>query len=116
MLTWGNLGFPLALLGFSLSRSFPLALTFLILSGMAFVWQNALANTLIQVNVEDAVRGRVMGVYTLAFQMMMRLGGLQAGLMASALGAPATVALGAAASLGYMLWAHRHYPQIRSLA
>lgn len=116
MLTWGNLGFPLALLGFSLSRSFPLALAFLILSGMAFVWQNALANTLIQVNVEDAVRGRVMGVYTLAFQMMMRLGGLQAGLMASALGAPATVALGAAASLGYMLWAHRRYPQIRSLA
>ncbi len=115
MLTWGNLGFPLALLGFSLSHSFPMALIFLVLSGVAFVWQNALANTLIQAHVEDAVRGRVMGVYTLSFQAMMRLGGLQAGLMAGVLGAPATVALGAAASLGYMLWAHTHYPEIRRL-
>ncbi len=116
MLTWGNLGFPIALLGFSLSRSFFLALVFLILTGIAFVWQNALANTLIQVHVEDSVRGRVMGVYTLSFQAMMRLGGLQAGMMAGALGAPATVALGALVSLGYMLWAHRRYPEIRQLA
>ncbi|HXF70294.1 MAG TPA: MFS transporter [Thermoflexus sp.] len=116
MLTWGNLGFPIALLGFSMSRSFFLALGFLVLTGIAFVWQNALANTLIQVHVEDSVRGRVMGVYTLSFQAMMRLGGLQAGLMAGALGAPATVALGALVSLGYMLWAHRRYPEIRQLA
>lgn len=115
MLTWGNLGFPVALLGFALSRSFPVALLFLILTGIAFVWQNALANTLIQLHVEDAVRGRVMGVYTLTFQTMMRLGGLQAGLMASGLGAPATVALGAVVSLGYMLWAHRRYSEIRRL-
>ncbi len=115
MLTWGNLGFPIALIGFSLSRSFLLALAFLVLTGVAFVWQNALVNTLIQLRVEDSVRGRVMGVYTLSFQAMMRLGGLQAGLMAAALGAPATVALGALLSLGYMLWAHRRYPEIHRL-
>lgn len=115
MLTWGNLGFPMALLGFSLSRSFFIALVFLVLTGIAFVWQNALANTLIQTHVEDSVRGRVMGVYTLSFQAMMRLGGLQAGWMASRLGAPATVALGAIASLIYMIWAHQRYPEIRRL-
>jgi len=115
MLTWGNMGFPVALLGFSLSRSFFIALIFLVLTGIAFVWQNALANTLIQTHVEDSVRGRVMGVYTLSFQLMMRLGGLQAGLMAGWLGAPATVALGAIASLSYMLWAHQRYPEIRRL-
>ncbi|WP_322800413.1 MFS transporter [Thermoflexus sp.] len=115
MLTWGNLGFPMALLGFSLSRSFFIALGFLVLTGIAFVWQNALANTLIQTHVEDSVRGRVMGVYTLSFQAMMRLGGLQAGLMAGRLGAPATVALGAVVSLSYMIWAHQRYPGIRRL-
>ncbi len=115
MLTWGNMGFPVALLGFSLSRPFFIALIFLVLTGIAFVWQNALANTLIQTHVENSVRGRVMGVYTLSFQMMMRLGGLQAGLMAGGLGAPATVALGAIASLSYMLWAHQRYPEIRRL-
>lgn len=114
-LTWGNLGFPAALLLFAAAPTFPVALAALVCTGVLFVWQNALANTLIQVRVEDAVRGRVMGVYTLSFQLMTRLGGLQAGLMAGWLGAPATVALGAALSLGYMLWAHRRYPEIRRL-
>ncbi|MER3400747.1 MAG: hypothetical protein C4313_06395 [Thermoflexus sp.] len=114
-LTRGNLGFPAALLLFAAAPTFPLALAALVCTGVLFVWQNALANTLIQVRVEDAVRGRVMGIYTPSFQLMMRLGGLQAGLMAGWLGAPATVALGAALSLGYMLWAHRRYPEIRRL-
>ena len=36
--------------------------------GISFVAQNALANTLMQIITPDAVRGRVMSVYTLTFQ------------------------------------------------
>ena len=69
--------------------------------GISFVMQNALANTLLQIITPDAVRGRVMSIYTLTFQASMRLGGLQAGLAADAIGAPLAVSIGAMVSLGY---------------
>jgi hypothetical protein len=49
--------------------------------------QNSLANTLLRITGPDEVRGRVMSIYSLTFQGFMRLGGLQAGLMADAIGA-----------------------------
>ena len=81
-LTLGNLAFPALLLAFSTSRSFVVSLALLFGVGISFVMQNALANTLLQIITPDAVRGRVMSVYTLTFQASMRLGGLQAGLVA----------------------------------
>ena len=80
MLTAGNLAFPLVLLFFAASRSFVLSLALLILVGISFVWQNALANTLLQIVTPDEMRGRVMSLYSLTFQGMMRVGGLQAGI------------------------------------
>ena len=81
-LTAGNLAFPALLLAFSASRSFVVSLALLFGVGISFVMQNALANTLLQIITPDAVRGRVMSIYTLTFQASMRLGGLQAGLAA----------------------------------
>ena len=76
MLTIANLAFPFLLLIFATSRSFLLSMAVLLLVGMSFVWQNSLANTLLQIITPDAVRGRVMSLYTLTFQSTMRLGGL----------------------------------------
>lgn len=47
----------------------------------------------------DALRGRVMGIYSLAFFGFMPLGGLAAGALADHIGAPLTVALAAAVVL-----------------
>jgi MFS-type transporter involved in bile tolerance (Atg22 family) len=88
----------------------------LLLIGISFVLQNALANTLLQLVSPDALRGRVMGVYSMVFQAMMRLGGLQAGLMADAVSAPFSVMIGAAASLLYGLWVAVKVPEVRELA
>lgn len=116
LLTFGNLAFPAILIGFALSRSFVFSAILLIGVGVSFVFQNSLANTLLQLVVPDEVRGRVMSVYTLSFQTMMRLGGLQAGLTADRLGAPFSVLIGGIVSLGYGLFIAMRYPKVRNMA
>lgn len=115
LLTLGNLAFPLLLLAFSVSRSFLLSLALLFFTGISFVWQNALANTLIQLISPDVLRGRVMAVYTMVFQSMMRLGGLQAGFMADWVSAPFSVGIGAVVSLIYGAFVAVRVPEIRRL-
>lgn len=114
-LTAGNLVFPAALVAMSLSRDFFLSCLCLFVAGFCFVAQNILANTLIQITVEDDLRGRVMSVYSLAFQGMMRLGGLQAGLVAQAVSAPVAVGTGAIISLIYGLALALRFPKLRRL-
>ncbi len=116
MLTAGNLVFPLTLLFFAASRSFVLSLALMVLAGISFVWQNALANTLLQIVTPDELRGRVMSLYSLTFQGMMRVGGLQAGLVADWIGAPLSVGIGAAISLAYGLFVAVRFPKVRETA
>jgi MFS family permease len=115
MLTLGNLAFPCFLLLFAFSSHFSLSLVITLFIGFSFVWQNALANTLLQFITPDELRGRVMGVYSMVFQTMMRLGGLQTGFVADWLGAPISVGVGAAISLIYGLFVALRYPKVRNL-
>lgn len=114
LLTLGNLAFPLFLVMFAFSSYFPFSLLMTLFIGFSFVWQNALANTLLQFITPDELRGRVMGVYTMSFQTMFRLGGLQAGFIADWLGAPISVGIGAVISLLYGLFVAIHYPRVRN--
>ena len=76
---------------------------------------NNLANALVQELVPDAVRGRVMGVYMLAFFGIMPLGALLAGGLATAVGVPLTVAICAAGFLGCSVTIAAAVPGIRRL-
>ncbi len=114
-LTLGNLSFPALVVLVALSRSFALTLFLLLGVGFSFVVQNALTNTLIQLAVPDSLRGRVMSFYSLTFQVMMRLGGMQAGVFGDALGAPLTVGLGALLCLLYGLYVAWRVPGVRRL-
>jgi MFS family permease len=80
--------FTAAVLVFAWSRWLPLSLLMLVLSGWVLMMQFATANTLVQTHVPDALRGRVLSVYILAFSGLMPLGGLQIGRMAEWLGRP----------------------------
>lgn len=115
LLTMGNLLFPALLLAFSASRSFLLSILLLAGIGMSFVLQNSLANTLIQLIVPNQLRGRVMSLYTLTFQTSMRAGGLQAGLVADAIGPALSIAIGAFVSLGYGAFVALRYPKLRNM-
>lgn len=115
-LTAGNLAFPALLLGFAASRSFFVSLLLLFGVGVSFVMQNSLANTLLQIVTPDEVRGRVMSLYTLTFQGFMRMGGLQAGLVADTIGASLAVGLGALLSLAYGVFVAVRFPRVREMA
>ena len=115
LLTAGNIAFPVTLLLFAVSRSFLTSVGVMLLVGFSFVMQNALANTLLQIASPDELRGRVMSIYSMTFQGMMRLGGLQAGLLADWLSAPISVGIGAMVSLIYGLFVAIRFPAIRRM-
>jgi MFS family permease len=115
LLTFGNLALPASLLLFVLSRSFILSFFLLVLVGMAQVFQNSLANTLLQITTPDHLRGRVMSQYSLISGGMHHLGGLQAGFMADWISAPLSIGLGAAVSLVYGAFVALRFPRVRNL-
>jgi MFS family permease len=54
----------------------------------------AMANSIVQTEARDELRGRVMSVYMMVFGGTAPFGALLAGLTASALGTPASIAIG----------------------
>jgi len=116
LLTVGNLSFPFLLLLFVYSHSMLFSLFVMILVGLSHVFQNAMANTLLQLTSPDPLRGRVMSLYSLVSHGMHHLGGLQAGFMADWFGAPLSIGVGAACSLLYGLFVAVRYRQVRNLA
>jgi len=100
-------------LAFVFVRTLWLAAAVLAVTGFFFVVQNSLANTIIQLNVSDQLRGRVMSIYFLIFMGAMRLGALQAGYVARYVDVRAALIIGAAASLiwsGVVAW---RFPRLR---
>jgi MFS family permease len=116
LLTVGNLTFPFLLLLFVYSHSMAFSLVVMMLVGLSHVFQNAMANTLLQLTSPDELRGRVMSLYSLVSHGMHHLGGLQAGFMADWIGAPISIGVGAAFSLLYGLFVAVRYRQVRNLA
>jgi MFS family permease len=92
---------PAAVIAYAFSRSYPLSLGMLVLAGLGSAAQPAISNTIVQQLVPDALRGRVMAVYSLVFFGSMSLGSLQAGVLAQALGPAAGVALGAFVAMAF---------------
>ena len=105
--------FGVCLIAFSRSHRLWLSCVLIVCAGFFMMVQMSSSNTLIQSMVPDQLRGRVMAVYSMMFMGMAPLGSLLAGGIAERIGAPNTVAAGAAVCIvaagvfGYFL------PQIR---
>ncbi|MGZ6988666.1 MAG: MFS transporter, partial [Thermoanaerobaculia bacterium] len=67
------------MIGFGLSRTKWVSFALLFLAGAALMIVFAMFMTLVQTNVDDAMRGRVVSVYSLAFRGAMPLGKIVAG-------------------------------------
>jgi len=87
--------FSSALLAFSLTRNFYLALAYLFVGGFGMLLFFSTTNTVLQTIVPDEMRGRVMGIWSLIFGAMIPLGSLEAGAVAHWLGTPFALGLGA---------------------
>jgi MFS family permease len=91
----GAVVFGVLLIIFALSKSYPLSLLLAYLLGIASQFYITTINAILQVNLPDQLRGRVMGIYGLAWDLM-PVGGLIAGAIAEYGGAPMAVVIGGA--------------------
>jgi len=115
-ITIASAGFGISMILFALSRSFYLSIALLVPVGFSMMMQMASSDTLIQTMSPDALRGRVMAVYSMMFMGMAPFGALMAGTLADRIGAPATVVLGGLACLvGAVIFASR-WPGLRGEA
>ncbi|HET7167854.1 MAG TPA: MFS transporter [Candidatus Limnocylindrales bacterium] len=95
----GSITLGVASIALSVVQWYPLALLLMVPIGAGGIAMAATANTTIQLAVPDALRGRVMSVYTTAFSASVPIGGLAAGALAGSLGILPTIALGGGLSL-----------------
>ena len=91
---WSVVGFGLATVVFGISRNFALTFVCLALTGATDTVSMVVRNVIRQLNTPDAMRGRMTGVNMIFFMGGPQLGELEAGLVASALGAPFSVVTG----------------------
>jgi MFS family permease len=113
LLTLGSFVFPALLLVFAGARWLPLSLLMLVGVGWGFMVMMNSANAIVQTEVEDELRGRVMSIYTLTFFGLMPVGSLLAGAAAARIGEPFTVATAALVLLGFSTLIYWKVPQLR---
>ena len=99
VLLGGALGYCVFLLGFAVSRSYALSLILLAVGGFCLILFFTSANTAVQQQVPDTLRGRVMGVYMTVNMGISPFGNLMTGWMASAFGATMALILGVGGGL-----------------
>lgn len=110
LLTTGTIVFPFMLLLFSVVRSIPLALIILLGIGASMILVMNLSSVLMQILVEDKLRGRVMSVFSLTFFGFMPIGGLLVGFIAEYIGEPLTVGVGALVILVFAIYVRLRQP------
>jgi MFS family permease len=98
---------------FAATDNFSLAFPILVVVGALGTVFDTLLNTLIQLTVTDAYRGRVMGVYGLSAAGMREFGGMQAGFVAEWTSAPFAIEAGAVVVLLVAIFYFA--PQLRKL-
>jgi MFS family permease len=110
----GAIMFGLVLVLFAYSRSYPLSLVLAAAAGLAGQFYMTTINAILQLNVPEQLRGRVMGIYGLTWDLM-PVGGMIAGGIAEFAGAPAAVATGGLLVAGMALAVALFLPSIRRL-
>ncbi len=107
--------FGAALIAFSFSHWFLVSAALLLLIGASQTTMMALTNTLLQLNVAEDVRGRVMSVYTLIPMGFMPLGTMLLGTLGEQFGVPPVVGVAALLVVLFAALAYRAFPEVREL-
>ncbi|HRX25860.1 MAG TPA: MFS transporter [Aminivibrio sp.] len=108
------LGFSMA--AFSLSRMFSLSLVLMACLGFFMVSTLVSCNTLVQTLVDEDKRNRVMSLFIVCAMGITPIGSLNAGWLATHIGAPATLFAGGTISLGIGLLLLRAWPSMWALS
>jgi predicted MFS family arabinose efflux permease len=115
MWTVASFVLPLMMIIFAGVRSVPLALLVMAGSGWAFISLNNTTNAMVQSEVPDELRGRVMGIFTLVFFGSFPLGSLMAGNLADMVGAPTALIIFAGLLLLFAAFIFWRKPEMRQI-
>jgi MFS family permease len=98
--------YGVALTAFALSPFYGLALAFLLVAGAGYLPIAATLNTTIQLQVTEALRGKVLALYIMVFTLSIPVGTLVQGSLAESFGAPGVTAVAGIlfAAAGVALW------------
>jgi predicted MFS family arabinose efflux permease len=100
----GLVVFACGLLGVAVSPSFEVAVACQLVAGLGMVRFTATTNASIQSLVDDAYRGRVMGLHTLMFAGVAPLGSLVLGMLATPWGPQPAILLSGVVPLAVAAW------------
>ena len=109
----GQFAFSIVLVIVAATRNIPLMLTLIGVLGWAMVSQMMMMNTLIQLDVPDALRGRVYSVYLWAVQGVAPFGSLFIGWLAQTAGVPEAALVGGSLCLLALIFIHVKWPILR---
>jgi MFS family permease len=98
------IGWAAALVGFALCSRYELALCCLFLAGFFELSFSSMAQTLVQMNAPEQVRGRVLGLFNMASSGLRTFSGITVGLAGSVTSIHTSLALSASAFISASLW------------
>jgi MFS family permease len=114
--SYGSVILPISMVFFAFMRWIPLSLFAVTVTGLSYMLTVNTTNALVQTQVPDHLRGRVMGIYTLIFFGGMPLGSLLTGFMADYIGETQAIIVSAVilAVFAFFIWFRR--PDLRKMA
>ena len=115
LLTFGSFAFPVLLVVFAFIRWEPLSLLVLFGIGFALILVFNLANAAVQELTPDALRGRVMSIYSLVFFGSLPIGSLFIGWMAVKTSEPTTIVINSLIVLIFAVVLFVFMPKLRKL-
>jgi len=115
LLIWSAFLFSVSLMVFSLSKDYFLSILALIFVGCWSVIPIALVNTLLQINVPDEFRGRVMSLFMITFAGVVPFGNLIAGTLAQTWGVSSALLVCGLACLVLFSLINFLFPKLKEL-
>jgi predicted MFS family arabinose efflux permease len=107
-------GFGSVIILFAASRNFFMSLTFLFIAGAFQTTFLSFTATLLQLRADESNRGRIMSLFGLINRGLGPMGSFPFGLVATAIGAPWTVALCGILAVGLVAYVVLYRPQLRT--
>ncbi|HYM18184.1 MAG TPA: MFS transporter [Micropepsaceae bacterium] len=100
-----------AIAGFALTSYYPLALVLLFIAGFLELSYNSMAQSLVQLHAPAPIRGRVIGLYSMAGLGLRAFSGITVGFLGDVIGIHWSLSLSALALLGIIVFLFSFAPQ-----
>ncbi len=104
-----------ALIGFARSSTYVISIALLFVAGFVELGFNSMAQSLVQLNAPNAIRGRVIGVFSMSGMGLRSFSGLSVGLFGAVVGIHNSLSYSAAALLAVLavIFATRNFSRRR---